>query len=129
MHPVSWVSTSPVFYEGRDSVKKKYATHKRTDILRTTIGHDVWIGQNVLIKQGLSIGTGSVIGMGSVVTKDIPPYTVVGGIPAKEIKKRFTDEVISGLLNSEWWNFSDDRLRSLAIYIKSPELFIEKMNE
>lgn len=128
MHPISWVSTSPVFYEGRDSVKKKYATHKRTVILKTTIGHDVWIGQNVLIKQGITIGTGAVVGMGSVVTKDVAPYSIVGGVPAKIIKKRFSEPMIYQLLESGWWDFSDEKLTKLAIYIKDPELFIQKMN-
>ncbi|HBU79115.1 MAG TPA: glycosyl transferase family 1 [Muricauda sp.] len=129
MHPIDWVSTSPVFYEGRDSVKKKYATHKRKEILETKIGHDVWIGQNVLIKQGVTIGTGAVVGMGSVVTKDVPPYTIVGGVPALEIKKRFSESIIAELLKSEWWNFTDEKLIRLAVYIRDPKLFIQKMNE
>lgn len=129
MHPIEWVSTSPVFYQGRDSVKKKYSTHKRKDVLTTKIGHDVWIGQNVLIKQGVKIGTGAVVGMGSVVTNDISPYCIVGGVPAKEIKKRFSKDLIKDLLNSKWWELNDEKLTILAIYFKSPETFIKKMKE
>ncbi len=116
MHPIKWVSTSPVFYEGRDSVKTKFSTHIREMVKRTTIGHDVWVGQNVLIKQGVNIGTGAVIGMGSVVTKDVEPYEIVGGNPARVIRKRFDNDTIEGLLNLNWWTFPDSELEELAVY-------------
>ncbi|MDL2227875.1 hypothetical protein LJC25_03240 [Bacteroidales bacterium OttesenSCG-928-K03] len=76
MYPLDWVSTSPVFYEGRDSVKKKFFQHKREVDKRTTIGHDVWI------EQGIVLGNGSIIGAGSIVTKDVELYSIVGGNPA-----------------------------------------------
>jgi chloramphenicol O-acetyltransferase type B len=129
MHPMDWVSTSPVFYEGRDSVKAKFATHKRVSIKTTIIGHDVWIGQHALIKQGIKIGTGAVIGMGSVVTKDVEPYTVAAGCPAKIIKKRFDDETISGILKSEWWNFSDKQLHKLGEFFNSPGAFLKNIEK
>ena len=81
-HPMSWISTSPVFYEGRDSVKAKFSEHAREPVREAVIGHDVWIGRNVLIAQGVVIGTGAVVGMGSVVTKDVDPYSIVAGCPA-----------------------------------------------
>ncbi|WP_281630277.1 CatB-related O-acetyltransferase [Vibrio sp. St2] len=126
MHPMEWVSTSPVFYEGRDSVTKKFSTHAREAVKSTTIGHDVWIGQNVLIKQGVTIGTGSVIGMGSVVIKDVEPYTIVAGNPARFIRYRFDREVIEGLLASKWWELEESKLEQLAQDIKSPLTFINK---
>ena len=107
MHPVNWVSMSPVFYEGKDSVRKKFAQHKRDNEKMTFIGHDVWIGQNAIIKQGVTIGTGAVIGMGSIVTKDVEPYTIVAGCPAKVVRKRFDENTIDKLLESKWWNFND----------------------
>ncbi len=128
MHPIDWVSTSPVFYEGRDSVKKKYSKHKRNIDKVTEIGNDVWIGQNAIIKQGVVIGTGAVIGMGSVVTKDVEPYSIVVGSPAQQIKKRFDDVIIKKLLESEWWNIEDSKLEYLSQYIKNPEDFINKIN-
>ncbi len=127
MHPMSWVSTSPVFYEGRDSVKTKFSTHQRKPISTTVIGHDVWIGQNVIIKQGISIGTGSVIGMGSIVTKDVDPYTIVAGNPAKLIKKRFDDSLIKNLLQSKWWDMNEKELNNLSKHIKDPKLFLKKI--
>lgn len=129
MHPINWVSTSPVFYEGRDSVKTKFATHKRELVKKTIIGHDVWIGQYVLIKQGITVGTGAVIGMGSVVTKDVEPYTVVAGCPAKIIKKRFDDKTISGLLKSEWWNLSEKQLHKLGELFNNPKAFLENIGK
>ncbi|GHX69653.1 CatB-related O-acetyltransferase [Vibrio cholerae] len=127
MHPIDWVSTSPVFYQGRDSVAKKFSTHAREEVKQTTIGHDVWIGQNVLIKQGVTIGTGSVIGMGSVVIKDVEPYTIVAGNPARFIRYRFDKEVIEGLLASLWWDIEESKLEQLAQDIKSPLTFINKL--
>ena len=127
-HPYNWVGGSPVFYSGRDSVKAKFSEFDREKPLRTVIGSDVWIGINSMIKSGVKIGHGSIIGMGSVVTKDIEPYTIVGGCPAKIIKKRFNDDIISGLLESKWWELKESDLKKLAVHIKEPILFLKKYN-
>ena len=129
MHPMDWVSTSPVFYEGRDSVKAKFSQHKRDPIQRTIIGHDVWVGQSVIIKQGVTIGTGAVIGMGSIVTRDVQPYSIVAGCPAREIRKRFDDEIIEGLLKSMWWEFSDEELYRHAKNFRDPKNFIQELKK
>lgn len=113
-HPIrNFVSTSPVFYStgkqcGTTYVKKSqfdeqlYAdAEKRYGVI---IGNDVWIGENVLILGGVSIGNGSVIAAGAVVTKNVEPYSIVGGVPAKEIRKRFSKEQIDFLQSFEWWN-------------------------
>ncbi len=127
MHPMEWVSMSPVFYEGRDSVKAKFSTHKRNDGKRTKISHDVWIGRNAIIKQGVTIGIGAVVGMGSVVTKDVDAYTIVAGCPAKIIRKRFDEYMIEKLLQIKWWEFSDKKLYSSAQYFTNPTEFIRRM--
>lgn len=127
-HPYNWVGGSPVFYSGKDSVKAKFSEFERENPLRTVIGNDVWIGINSMIKSGVKIGHGSIIGMGSVVTKDVAPYTIVGGCPAKIIKKRFDDEVILGLLESKWWDLKDSELRKLAKHIKDPIIFLKEYN-
>ena len=75
------------------------------------IGSDVWIGSNACILRGLAVGDGAVIGAGSVVTKDVPPYAVVVGNPARVLKYRFSEEVIARLLRLEWWNMPDEVLR------------------
>ncbi len=78
-----------------------------------TIGHDVWIGTHSVILSGANIGTGAVIAANSVVTTDIPPYSIVGGVPAKIIKYRFSDEIIAQLLNSKWWEKSEEEIITL----------------
>ncbi len=129
MHPINWVSMSPVFYAGRDSVSAKFSTHLREPDKKITIGHDVWIGHSVLIKQGLNIGTGAVIGMGSVVTKDVPPYEIWAGNPAKMIKKRFDDDTITILLKIKWWDKDDTVIKLMADSFNNIDEFIKKFNK
>ena len=125
MHPIHWVGMSPVFYEGRDSVKAKFTKFMRDEVKTTHVGHDVWIGRNALIKQGVTIGNGAVVGMGSVVTKDVLPYSIVGGNPAKLIRMRFSNETIDELIKSEWWYLDEDILRKCSKNIKDPKLFLK----
>jgi chloramphenicol O-acetyltransferase type B len=129
MHPIDWLSTSPVFYSGRDSVKAKFSVHERAAPKKVTIGHDVWVGQNVLIKQGVNIGIGAVIGMGSVVTRDVAPYAIVAGCPAKIIKSRFDEDLREKLLSSAWWDLEDSILLQHGQLIKNPKSFIESLNK
>ena len=129
MHPINWVSMSPVFYYGRDSVKKKFSEFKRDPDKETVVGHDVWIGHGAHIKQGVTLGTGSVVGMGSVVTKDVPPYSIVGGNPARVIRMRFDEDVTNQLLKSEWWNMSESRIQELSQYIQDPVEFLNQLNK
>lgn len=82
---------------------------------QAVIGNDVWIGNNVVIKQGTYIGDGAIIASGAVVTKDVQPYTIVGGVPAKLIKNRFESLTIKKLLTIEWWNWSQNNLEK-AVY-------------
>lgn len=86
------------------------------------IGHDVWIGQNALILSGVSIGTGAVIGAGSIVTKNVPPYAIAVGNPAKVVRYRFPPEIIVKLLSSEWWLLPDDELKKLEKYFYSKDI-------
>lgn len=125
MHPAEWVSTSPVFYAGRDSVKKKFQQFKRPNDKKTYIQNDVWIGNHSLIKQGVTIGHGAIIGMGSVVTKDIPPYEIWAGNPAKLIRKRFDDDVIEKLIKSEWWNLDNTQLKKVSTNFYDTETTIK----
>ena len=111
-HPINWVSTSPAFYKGRDSIPKNLATLTfDSSPERTIIGNDVWIGARVMVKSGVRIGDGAVIGMGSIVTKDVPSYEIWAGNPAKKIKDRFPPEIKKQISVLQWWNLCDDELK------------------
>lgn len=81
---------------------------RRSD--HVTLGHDVWMGHGSTILAGVSVGTGSVVGAGAVVSKDVPPYTIVGGVPARPIRERFPKEIQDGLLELAWWDWSHEKL-------------------
>ena len=124
-HPVEWVSTSPVFQNvSNSSIRKRFARIDVPKGKRTTIGHDVWIGTNAIIKAGVTIGTGAVVASGAIVTKDVEPYAIVGGCPAKVIRYRFDETIIRRLLASEWWKYSDEKLMMLGEYANSPACFL-----
>lgn len=110
-HTLSSLSTYPfpIFFEEWELDVKNItnAWDNKRDIV---IGNDVWIGYEVVIMAGVTIGDGDIIGTGAVVTKDIPPYTIVGGIPVKPIRKRFKQETIDILLKIKWWNWSDEKI-------------------
>ncbi len=113
-HPLDMFSTSPIFYR-RDNPLKFELIEEEVNIEEYSaieIGNDVWIGTRAIVLDGVVIGTGAVIAAGSVVTKDIPPYAIVGGVPAKIIKYRFSEEVISGLLGSRWWDLDIEEIIS-----------------
>lgn len=108
-HSMTSLSTYPfpIFFEEwglniRDVAK---AWDNRGDIV---IGNDVWIGYEAVIMAGVTIGDGAIIGTRAVVTKDVAPYTVVGGIPAKPIRKRFSEDIISALIKEQWWNWPEE---------------------
>ena len=129
-HPISWVSTSPVFQNVKHSgPKRKFSEYDFEGIKRTVIGNDVWIGRRAIIKAGVTVGDGAVIGSGSVVTKDVPPYAIVGGVPANIIRYRFDEETIKELLQSEWWNMPDEVIERCAYLIKDPLYFTIALKE
>lgn len=102
--------TFPLFYEewGLDKASVASAWDNKGDIV---IGNDVWIGYDAVIMAGVNIGDGAVIATRAVVTKDVPPYTIVGGTPAKEIRKRFDKETIDFLLNLKWWDWEFEKIK------------------
>lgn len=113
-HPMNAVSTSPVFYAGRNSMGKNFSSIPEEKNQGVEIGNDVWIGEAVFINDGVKIGTGAVIGAHSVVTKDIPPYAIVAGAPARVLRYRFDEETVKRLLESKWWEWSDEKLSKEA---------------
>ena len=82
------------------------------------LGKNVWVGSNATILPGVTIGDNAVVGAGAVVTKDVPPYTIVGGIPAKEIRKRFSPDIIEQMQDLKWWDWSVDKIREFLPYLK-----------
>jgi len=128
-HPMHFVSTSPAFLSHKDSIKAKYATHDYLPARKTVIGNDVWIGEGSYIKAGVNIGHGAVVGMGSVVTKDIPPYAIFAGNPAKLIRFRFSGDVIEALLSTKWWDQSDTYLKKHGVFFNDPDLFLIKVEK
>ncbi|MBS4985829.1 MAG: CatB-related O-acetyltransferase [Hungatella hathewayi] len=110
-HTLSSLSTYPfpLFFEEWGLEKKDVARawDNKGDIV---VGNDVWIGYEAVIMAGVTIGDGAVIGARAVVTKDVPPYTIVGGVPAKEIRKRFPEETVAALLEMKWWDWPRERI-------------------
>jgi acetyltransferase-like isoleucine patch superfamily enzyme len=125
-HPIEYVSTSPVFLDHTDSVKTKFAYHHYEWRPKTVIGNDVWIGEHTLIRGGVKIGDGAVVGMGSVVTKDVPPYAIVAGNPARLIRMRFDSKVVQALLRMKWWTYSDEELSRLGPKFTDPEKMLKE---
>lgn len=109
-HPVSWVSTSPVFTNHKSVLRKCFAPNEFNPYKKVKIGNDVWIGTHVCIKSGVTISDGAIIGMGAVVTKNVGPYEIWVGNPARLIRKRFSEEDIAYLLRISWWNWESDYL-------------------
>ncbi len=102
--------TFPLFYQewGLDKENITQAWNNKGDIV---LGNDVWIGFEAVILAGVTIGDGAIVGARAVVTKDVPPYTIVGGVPAKSIRKRFSQEVITRLEKLRWWDWPENRIR------------------
>lgn len=116
-HEINNISTYPFGYFKDFKTQKRYVTKSKGKVI---IGNDVWIGNGVTILSGVNIGDGAVIGACSLITKNIEPYTIVGGIPAKTIKKRFDDKTIEKLLKIKWWNWSDEKIQ------KNVEILLSK---
>lgn len=123
-HPIDWVSTSPVFHEGKNIMRKNFSTHPYKPSKKTFIGNDVWIGNNCLIKSGINIETGAVIGMGSVVTKNVGAYEIWAGNPARLIRKRFNEDTIEKLLQSQWWKWDENSILDKARHFNDIDKFI-----
>lgn len=129
-HPTGFVATSPVFYATRTPCEVSLAGHDRYQGFEPiTIGHDVWIGARVFVKDGVSIGNGAIVGAGAVVVKDVPDYAIVGGVPARIIRFRFSEDIIAQLLRIQWWNWDIERLRERWPWFAQDDmqLFLQKV--
>lgn len=111
-HPTEWLTSSPMCYNPLsfawpNGARKSFRVHQRpfTAVNRVTIGNDVWLAHDAFIRQGVKIGDGAIVAAGAVVVKDVPPYAIVGGVPAKVLKYRFDEATIKELLELKWWDY------------------------
>lgn len=132
-HSVNWVSTYPfaAFYDSW-KMNNEFYNKGIIDVSKIKpnpiiIENDVWIATNVTVKEGVRIGNGAVVAMNSLVTKDVPPYAIVGGNPARVIRYRFTEKQIASLLKIAWWNWEDDKIKKVLPLLNSANIdgFIE----
>nr|WP_319566125.1 CatB-related O-acetyltransferase [uncultured Rhodoferax sp.] len=127
-HPLSLISTYPGFYTNKSSGAEWLGTHiEFNDRLTTTIGSDVWIGIRSIIMAGVTVGDGAVIAAGSIVTKDVPPYAIVAGVPAKFIKYRFSPDKTERILKSKWWDMPINKIKNAAKFADQPDIFISNL--
>lgn len=130
-HPTHMVSTHPVLSDYGIGVLPKYFIKNSLPsefvLPVTIISADVWIGQGAMIKAGVVVGVGSIIGAGAMVSKDVAPYSIVVGIPAHEIKKRFDELTCKRLIDSKWWEFDDETLGKYAPLFSDPEKFLKEL--
>ena len=136
-HPTDWVSTSPFsyfsnprrpfveFFEDRGLAEPELLEfdHGQRQVI---VGHDVWIGNDAMLSRGIEIGQGAVVGARSVVTRNVPPYAVVAGVPARILRYRFDEPLIKRMIESKWWSFTPDQLRPLDV--RNPERFLDQLH-
>lgn len=120
-HSLNHISTSSIFTAKRNGTRISWTkTSSFEEYKEIHIGNDVWIGTRVLIMGGVKIGNGAVVAAGAVVTKDVPPYAIVGGVPARIIKYRFSEDVIQKLESSKWWLLDDGLLKANINLFQKP---------
>lgn len=135
-HPLHFVSTHPAFYSPHHPSRVAFVDTQKFDEYRyadshynIVIGNDVWIGSNVRLIDGVTIGDGAVVLAGAVVVKDVPPYSIVGGVPAKVISSRFDENTVRRLLRARWWDREIPWIRAHADTFTDVEALLKLLEE
>lgn len=136
-HPTrTFVSTHPAFFSTRKQAGFTYTTEDTFEEVSyaegkdyVVVGNDIWIGSGAVLINGIRIGDGAVIAAGAVVTKDVEPYAIVGGVPAKVIRKRFSEEQIRRLEEIQWWDWPEAKIREQKSQFGDIDIFLDKFNE
>lgn len=128
-HDLNKLSTSPLFTEKHNGTGSSWVNQEPTPYKQVIVGNDVWIGERAMVMGGLHIGDGAVIAAGAVVTKDVPPYAVVGGVPAKVIKYRFSPDIIEELEHLKWWMLSEDVLKKHIEEFQTNEITVDVLDK
>lgn len=128
-HTLKHLSTCPIFTEKVNGCKESWIDSdvNPAQTKKTIIGNDVWVGSHALIMGGVNIGNGAVVGAGAVVVKDVPPYAVVGGVPARIIRYRFSDDVINRLQSIAWWDLPVSTLKEKIHLFQTDEIDVETL--
>ena len=120
-HTLHNLSTAPIFTEKHNGTGSSWTESVVDNPFRpVVIGNDVWIGERVMVLGGVTVGDGAIIGAGALVTKDVPPFSVVAGVPARVIKDRFTEPLKETLLKTKWWDLSEEELKKCIHLFQMP---------
>lgn len=128
-HNINQISTSPIFTEAHNATKFQWTAKdiNAAPVKKAIVGNDVLIGSHSLVLGGVTIGNGAVVAAGAVVTKDVPPYAVVGGVPAKVIKYRFSQDIIDKLQEMQWWDWTEEKIRENMVVFQNQYLMVNDL--
>lgn len=130
-HSLQYMSTSPIFTQTMNALQERWIEknvfeHKSAEE-RTYLGNDVWVGSHALINGGVHVGNGACVAAGAVVVKDVPPYAIVGGVPAKVIRFRFPEDVIAKLEELKWWDMPEEKLKEHIALFQCEDVTVEEL--